>query len=81
MSIFSFESTLKSIEIIVSVHHRHYKKMTQRHLNQDPQLGTLKIISIHQGEQRLSCSDLTLEDQIRLRHEIWNYLIKILSVA
>ncbi|WP_058532953.1 hypothetical protein [Legionella saoudiensis] len=85
MSQFSFTSTLihdnQSQEVVVSVTHRLHKKSTQRRLNQDSRFGSLFITAIQAGDTALSFASLNIEDQIRLRHESWDYLIAHHSVS
>lgn len=80
MTIFSFSSTLVQEgslrQIFVAVKHQFYKKLTQQHLNQDSRLGSITILSLHQGEVCVAFTSLPIEDQIRLRHESWNYILQ-----
>ena len=78
MSTFTFQSTIQHqgvlIHITLHVHHRHYKKMTQCHLNQDPKLGTIRIVAVNHEDVELDFSSLPIEEQIRLRRESWDYV-------
>ncbi|CAM4376568.1 MAG: hypothetical protein LEGION0403_FIIPPAGN_02065 [Legionella sp.] len=80
MPIFSFSSTLvqddNSHPILVSVHHQFHKKLTQRHLNQDHCLGSIRILSIRQSDEWVAFTSLPVDEQIRLRHESWNYILQ-----
>ncbi|MFJ1269968.1 hypothetical protein ACD661_15525 [Legionella lytica] len=79
MSIITFQSTFEhdgvSTPITLYVHHRYYKKRTHRHLNQDPEFGSVKISVIHHGGLEIAFSSLSIEEQIRLRHESWKYIL------
>lgn len=85
MTIFSFSSTLVQngppLQIFVSVKHHFFKKLTQRHLNQDSRLGSITILSIRQGEVCVAFTSLPIADQIRLRHESWNHMLQNQSTS